>query len=498
MQKLLFLLFLAFSVNTFGALSSEIGVSISIDKTNTLLKELSGDFTVEDEEIEFGGGGFFDEIQKRRVSLSLDSLINFELDGFDRASAEINFKKLTLLLEGFYYENITVVKRSGVRARVKTIIKCESLPIILENWKGHMSTSIAFDGKTLNLNKDKGVFDLDGGDISIDFSSCTGPKGVDLIFKDEIKEWINSAEGKELLFEQAISYGQEFLNENWERIKENDLKFDLLGTEVSLIVEDIEFFENYLQVKGSVKAENNKKDYKLLLEKGAFESFTDEAGILLPKEFFSKLVPDIIKESSLSFQMYRADIPGVDFLFNSRFIQFFVWSDLLNFRKDSNFKTDIAITDTKVHLVKTRGSGFSYNLNGRHDIEMSFLNSRGTEYPYMNFYGGLKGSIDLDLNNEGFSFVVKNPDVSAKRSWSPLMTKWRKSKPMGKPWMSMIMPRVENAFKGMEFNYTWKDLGISDYIQAVSMKETQKAFFLNVELKEKEETRSLASVKAVK
>ncbi len=494
MQKLLIFSILFLSWNSFGALSSEIGVSISIEKTNTLLKEVSGEFLVEDKEIDFGGGGFFDQIQKSRASISLDSVINFELDGFDRASAEIEFRDLTLLLEDFYYENITIVKRSGVRAKVKTIIRCTSLPISLKNWGGAMSTAIAFDGETLNLSKDKGVFELTGDDIGIDLSNCKAPKGVEHVFKDEIKNWVKSVDGKKILFEEALSYGQTFLNENWEKIKNEELEFDLLGTIVKFEVEDINFYETYLQLKGSVNAENNEKDYKLLLEDGALESFKDKAGVLLPKNFFSKLVPDVIKESSLSFEMYRADIPGVDFLFNSRFIQFFVWSDLLNFRKNSNFKTDIAISKANVGLSRTRRNGFSYNLNGRHDIVMSFLNSNGAEFPYMNFYGGLKGSIDLDLTDEGFSLVVNNPDVSAKRSWHPLMKSWRKSKPMGKPWMSMIVPRVEKAFKGMKFGYTWKDLGISDYIEAVSLEESNKGFFLNVELKEQVE-RSLASTK---
>ena len=72
-----FLLTLSFSFGAQADLVTEVGISISTEKTNTFLNELSGDFKVENEEIDFKGGGILGEVKKTGADISLDSSVKF-------------------------------------------------------------------------------------------------------------------------------------------------------------------------------------------------------------------------------------------------------------------------------------------------------------------------------------------------------------------------------------------------------------------------------------
>lgn len=484
MRSILFtLLVLLSSSEAFADLSAEVGISISNEKINNFLKELPSNLKVEDKEIMFDGGSLFKELKKSRAAISIDAEINIQLEGDNRASADVNFKDFELSLENFYYQNITTLRRSGIRAKVKTTISCSVLYISLKDWAGTLISPVHFDGKTLKLNKEDGEFELSGSDISIDLSQCKAPKGVDVIFKLEIIEWLKSKEGRDLLFEQALIYGQQFIDDNWEKIKKEDMSFELLGNKFAVDLSEIVFFKDHIQAKGFLNVVDKNKNYFLKLEEGAVSKLRTEAGIILPKEFFSKLIPEIIAKSQLAFEMQRAEIPGVDFLFNSRFIQFFVWSDLLNFRKDANFKARISLQKAKLNLVSNLQEGFSYGFAGNHSVDMTFLNRSGYHFPYMMFTGAVRGDLNLKLTNEGFAIKINETDLSAKSSWHSFMKFWRKSKTKGKPWMKMILPRVTKAFKGKVFEYSWAEIGLGGFIEGVEIEHLQESVILNVGLK---------------
>jgi len=202
---------------------------------------------------------------------------------------------------------------------------------------------------------------------------------------------------------------------------------------------------------------------------------------LLPKTFFSKLFPDFMKEVIVKFELTRSDIPQVDFLFNSRFIQFFVWRDLLNFKKSSDFSAGVTIDTTNLVLMSS-GSNFQYQLRGSHKIDMDFLNSKGTHYPYIDFKGQMAANLNLDLTNNGIAVGISNANLTAKSVWDEEMTSWRRSKASGAPWMSMIVPRIKEAMKTTTFNFSWTDLGLGEYIKKANLYHTHSSTLIGVSL----------------
>ncbi len=479
---LFFLALVLLPLRSFADLSSEIGVLVSNEKINDFLSGISGDFNVKDKEITFSGGGVFKEIKKSRALISLDAEISLELEESSRILASVKFREFRFSLEDFYYKNITNIRRSGIRARVKTEISCPVLSVVLKNWSGTLSTGVSFDGETLRLEKENGEMDLKGSEIDIDLSSCKAPKGVSLLFKKEIIKWINSSEGQDLLFKQSVSFGQKVADKSWDKIKKEALSFELLNRNVEVELKEIKFLKAHIEAKGILKILDEKKDYLLKLEESDIKNIRTEAGAVLPKGFFSKLVPEVISGARLSFLIERDEIPGVDFLFNSRLVQFFVWSDLLNFKKNTNFKARISLKDADLSLSKKATNGFSYDFSGGHSVDMTFLNSNRYEFPYMVFKGQIKGAFDLSLTDEGFSIKVNNPSLGAKSGWHSFMKFWRKSKTKGKPWMGVIIPRVEKAFKGKSFDYSWEQMGLGSFIEGVSLEHLKSSTVLNIGL----------------
>jgi hypothetical protein len=376
-----------------------------------------------------------------------------------------------MTFENFSYESVTVIRRSGVRAKVKTKISCPILNIKLKNWSGFVESTLSYENHRLLISKEGSVFNLEGSEMQTDLSGCQAPIGANLLFKDEIKKWIASDEGEGFLVSEAINFGQEFIDDEWEKIKEKDLKINLLGNEIRIEVADLKFFEDHIKSLGLVTSKSEKTEYTLLLPEGALEREFEKPVVITPKSFFSKLVPDFVKEASINLNFTRSDIPGVDFLFGSRFIQFFVWSDLLNFKKSADFKAELSILESDVELKNLSEQGFVYDVNGRHNVLMSFLNSKGSGFPYMNFNGGLKAKLIFNLNSDGLGVQLSKPKITAKSSWHPLMSKWRKSKPSGKPWMGVILPRVEDGLSDTDLSYSWDQLGVGGLFQNVRIKE---------------------------
>ncbi len=125
---------------------------------------------------------------------------------------------------------------------------------------------------------------------------------------------------------------------------------------------------------------------------------------------------------------------------------------------------------------------------------MSLLNSNNHPFPYIDFNGRAHAMLSVSLNENGIDFQIKKPEMTAQSEWSVLMSSWRKSKVGGKPWMSMITPRVNKALDQTKFNYSWSDMGLGDLVEDVDLIEHLNFYQLNFDLK----NQSDASVDGIK
>lgn len=461
-------------------LISEFGLSLSKTSVNKFLSQISGEFKVNDEDVELGKEGILKDLDYSSSKLFLDADLDFRFADQNALMATADIRSVGIKLKDFNYTEITIIKRTGVNARVTTKISCKELVIELKDWDVDLVSPVKFGAGRFVLGRSQGSLSPTGREVEVDLSKCTAPKGVDLVLKKLVLEWIASAEGNKILFGAVLDYGQTFMDTEFEKLK-NSLNLDILDKRIDLFFETVSFLKDKVEILGLLKAESKKNDYSLSLNQSDFEKAKTGADVLLPKDFFLKLFPDFMKEVMVNLELKRADVPQVDSLFGSRFVQFFVWRDLLNFKKSSDFVANVEIDTQKLELVSL-GSNFTYKLGGSHKIDMDFLNSKGTRYPYIDFTGSMSADLNLDFTDNGISVGITNPDLSAQAGWDEDMKSWRKSKPNGKPWMSVIIPQIKNALKKTTYTYSWSDLGLGEYIQKARLYQSDRTTFVGVSL----------------
>jgi hypothetical protein len=472
------LLFFVFSAE--ADLISEFGLSLSKKSVNKFLSQISGEFKIENEPIELGKEGILKDLNYSSSKLFLDAYLDFKFAEGASLHASAEVKSVGIKLKDFNYTEVTIIKETGINARVTTKINCTELVIELNEWDVDLSSPIKFQEGRLILDRAHGALDPRGSNVKVDLSKCVAPKGVDIVLKDLVLEWIASEEGNSVLFGAVLDYGQEFIDVEFDKLV-NSLNLDILDKRIDLVFETVSFLKDKVEVIGLLTAQSEENSYTLSLNRSDFDKAKTGADVLLPKLFFSKLFPDFMKEVMVKLELKRADVPQVDFLFNSRFIQFFVWRDLLNFKKASDFSALVEV-DTKNLVLMSSGSNFKYQLRGNYKIDMDFLNSRGTHYPYMDFSGQMAADLDLSFTDAGVSIGISNTNLSARADWDDEMSSWRKSRPNGKPWMSIIVPRIKDALKSTNFSYSWSDLGLGDYIQKAKLYHTDKSTLIGVSL----------------
>ena len=476
-----FIIIFLFTQIAQAELSSEFGLSLSKTSLNKFLKQISGDFNIVNEEVDLGEEGVLKDIKYRSAKFSLDADLDFAFADKNILEAQALVKSAELKFEDFKYVNVTVVNRSGVRAIVTTRVTCPVLKIKLKNWESNMRTPLEFSKGRLMLNQAGGVFEITGDDLSVDLSTCSGPKGADIVFKETLLDWIRSRQGNETVFGAVLDYGQEFIDEELEKLKKS-LDLSILNKKIALDVESISFANDKVEIIGLLSTESKKNDYRLLVNQADFEKVKTEADMIFPKSFFSQFFPDFFKEASLSMELTRAEIPGVDILFKSRIIQFFVWRDLLNFKKKSNFSVKADFKTEALDLVSSEKS-FKYVFRGDHSIGMDFLNEKGAHFPYMNFSGALSTDLDLSVGVKGLSIKLSKPFLTAGARWHEDMRSWRKSKTKKKPNMRILTPRIKDALEGTEFDFSWDDLGLGKQIENAELYHSETSSFLSLKLK---------------
>jgi|GEM_PF-4133641 len=461
-------------------LVSEFGVSLSKNSLNNFLSQISGDFKIEDESIELEKEGILKDLNYSSSKLFLDANLEFLFTNEDVLAAHAAVKTAGIKLKDFSYTQVTEVNETGLKAKVTTKMECSEISVAVEDWAVALTAPVVFKDGRIELDRTSGNLNTLGDAVRIDLSKCDAPKGIEIVLNKMILEWIKSSDGNEVLFGAVLNYGQDFIDSEFERLK-NILNLEILDKKIDIVFEAVSFLKDKIEVVGLLTAESEKNDYLLTMRRADFDKVETSADVILPKEFFTKMFPDFMKEASVNFELTRADVPDVDVLFNNRFLQFFVWGDLLNFKKSSDFAAGIQLNAQEL-VLDSMGENLKYKLKGVHQIDMDFLNSRGTHYPYINFSGKMAADLNLSFTDNGVSIEITNPDLRVRSRWDEQMSTWRKSKAKGKPWMSVITPRIEKAFDKTKFDYSWKDFGLGDYIQKAHLYQSDRSMIIGVSL----------------
>lgn len=432
-----------------------------------LLQQVSGEYERKALKLDIDGNELFEGLKIKSSELD----INLKLDARMESGARVGiFFSVTeaLFTAGKVHLLSEIFERiPGLRVRIITEARCETAKIKIKNLGGFMRSSLDFSDGQIKVSLLESQYILGEGqeEISFDLSSCQGPEGLEGLLEEELTKWLYSEDGQQDLLSIFIDEIQGEVESQLANLSNEGFEVNFLDDTVKLRITEGTFFEEGLEFEGILRLPLSGTDISSKFEEETFTLNDPNAGMIrFPTSFFDDVLEAFILTSkSLKFVLNRSEIPGVDKLFSSRLIQFFVWSDLSNFPKNSNFDVGVQLLPESLQLLERSSTKMDFHLYSRHLVDMDFKNSREEVFPYMNFFGNLSSNLSVSFGEEGLQAQIFNLEINADCVFDEDMMSWRKTRPGGKPWMSVILDQAKGGLEGQTFNWTWDQLGLEGF-----------------------------------
>ncbi|MDG0816615.1 hypothetical protein [Bdellovibrio svalbardensis] len=279
--------------------------------------------------------------------------------------------------------------------------------------------------------------------------SCTGVEG----FADLVNQQIQKISADSNSFvnprkEQLVSYVKNyFANYSLDLSKWRELVSSRSDIKMNMIVDSFDDSNKEQMIaKGRLNLEFTRSFQegikKLLLSEGlANIPNSAQAVIRLPADFVKEVMGQAYSANSWVHSLYSSNLPGFSTIMNSRFVQFFVWPELMNYSKSSKFLFDIySNKDPKI-----AGQGLQYQLNMNLLSRMQAPQS-GKYIPFMNFVIPFNSKVNLAVSDSTLKVAFANTSLNLQYQWdSSYVNKYGPSKRFG---ASTIQSRILGAIAG--------------------------------------------------
>lgn len=157
----------------------------------------------------------------------------------------------------------------------------------------------------------------------------------------------------------------------------------------------------------------------------------NESGFILPRGTIPRVVEFMQRNGELGYRAQSKDIDSFVSLMHSRFMQFFVWPDLMSFPSSTNFYFDLSSQKAPAFAngVMLQGGGIRYDVSA--PLVVNQWAPYGNKYvPYVDFSAPLNGTLSAKIADGKFTMQLKptslNVSASFRREYSLLrqVTAW--------------------------------------------------------------------------
>lgn len=473
MKALYFFYFFTFiySPQAYSDLVTDFSLQIEHDKVNKILEQhLPEIISVKDSVFDLDEMVGLENMSFSEIKASLDLKTKIRVENSGLINAQFFSETVRLNLKNFDYLEYRYIDQGSIKAKVRVKVRCSTLPIQIKNLVGQAYAKASMKDSLINLKTVNKGFLASIGDITVDLKKCQAPKNIEPLFVEALRDWLESKEGQSLLYEEVIGftipYVDELVSENFKDIK-------ILNESISLKNLSADFTDFGVSLKGKLSLLNYGR-YRLEFSKDNDLRTNQNNSLVFPTGFLEKFVPIVFQSMKIPLSFSRENIPGIDLLFN-RFVQTFVWGDLLKIKKNTNFVLDINLFDNKAAKLSVSDSALRYQISNRHWINMDF--TAGTAvFPYMHFIGNTSSIIDLNFANDNVKLKLTDVRARTESYWNRKMNTWRKSKVGGKPVLSIVLPQAVKGLEGLEYDFSINELIKMNLVDNVRLLESRDFF----------------------
>ena len=339
-------------------------------------------------------------------------------------SFEMTWNSPQIQVGRFEIHDSIVRDSGGARIIIRLDGACSNMSLKIPNagWKTKGTLAWGWNGSKLELHWRDFQFSMTGeSEAQVDLGQCEGPLGLQQLLRDALEtfpkdqQWMQEAVKEGLL--NYVSASLDGLQIELLKPRSTEVRRGLmLSWEPSVIgglanglirISGSLFLRKQTALKVAEVLEESKAENQLDL--------TQESGFILPKATVPKIFDFLYRIGELRYRVTSDKIESFRDLMQNRFIQFFVWPDLMNFAAETQFYFDLN-SEKAPSLSGGRMSyaGVAYNVSV--PLVINQWAPTATRYvPYLDLKAPLTGVMTMSVSDDRLKLAIQpsSMDVSA-------------------------------------------------------------------------------------
>ncbi len=356
----------------------------------------------------------------------LNAKISTQLEqpvGEIHSQMQISSKSLSasLTISQIFVDQVVERTYGGITGRFRVQADCRNVQVDLKPGQGVFSVLAAPEiGAQTGRAVIKDFMAHWGADsFAVSSLNCTGVEGFADLLSIELKKVAESGEKfltpykDKILTEMNSALGQYVVDFGQKKI----LNVGRPDIRVWMEVLELKEAPGGSVLKGLLSVEFQRiaaeSKERLKLEEEALGS-NSGAFLRLPKSFVQVVAAKAFAANSWVEKLKSSQVSGFASLMRSRFLQFFLWPELMNFPKSSVFTFDLySDQDLKI----SGGDNLLFGLTSNLLVQMNA--PKKTDYvPFMHFAAPFSAQVKLTLSQGQLGAQILNPSLRLASSWN--------------------------------------------------------------------------------
>lgn len=321
----------------------------------------------------------------------------------------------------------TVIEKEvgGMIGKFRIQAKCENVPLTLKSGQGQFGLTLApsVDKTKVGGEVQDVQLSWDSGAWNVGETNCSGVEGFDSVLKDEIKKISDDsvsfmAPQKDLLKQYVAQYLASYdLDLSLPRNLLSGRSDIAMSMTIDSYKEDAS--NQAMVARGNLHIEFKKSTteaHKVLTLSQTPVALIQgtEAGLMLPADFIKTVMAEAYSANSWVHTLNSSQLPGFSTIMSSRFTQFFIWPEMMNFSKSTQFRFDLY--SNKDPQISGAGLNYKVKLN----LLSRMQAPKGNSYVnFMNFAMPFDSSVLLAVNPGVMKVTFANPSLTMNYQWDP-------------------------------------------------------------------------------
>ncbi len=303
--------------------------------------------------------------------------------------------------------------------------------------------------------------------------SCKGAEGFDQIVNQQISQIsLDSAAFVNPKKAILLSYLNDYIGKwTFDLSKPRELVSARSDIQMSMIVDSFnDTNPEQITAKGRVimnftRVKQNTSKTLVLSKEAPQYATKSQAMIRLPGTLAKEIIAQAYSADSWVHQFYSTQVSGFSTVMNSRFMQWFVWPELMDYPKSSKFLFNVYSNQDP----KISGSGLSYQVNLNLLSQMQ-APKNGSYIPFMNFVVPFNSAITFGVIDSKASVKFSKTSMDLKYGWDSSYVK--RYSPKTRFASSTIEGKILDAISGKTMNVALPAIPVMDGVSLKVKKAT--------------------------